>query len=552
MNDTGQLIDLAAIAPLLAELPWDELPTMVERALCERSLIEFVKAAWPHFESSEYIDGWHLHAICEHLEAVSRGEIRRILINIPPRHSKTTLSTICWPVWTWAQQSDPENPLVGPGVRFLCASYGANKAQQDGVTARRLIGSPWFQGLWGGRVRIVKDRDNMEQYDTSAGGSRISTGVPESLGKGGLIRIIDDPSKTDEVESERVMETTIRAYDEVWSTRSNSATIGAEVIIMQRLGMNDLSGHVLDRGDWVHLCLPARYEAQRHCRTVIGWSDPRKVEGEILSPERFPEVEMRNLEKTTTRYAWAGQFQQRPSPRGGGIIQDEWWQVWPPVDEEEIWSREWVDDEGIVRKSATFPDWDLVIVSVDTAYTTDATNDWSALTVWGLFTYSDRSGIEREGIMLVGADRVRLELHELVGHVKRTCERRKADILLIEGKASGLSVSQEIRRLVRGSEYRMVVVEPKGDKVARVHSVAPLFAGGMIWAPNKKWAQEVIDEIGAFPTGKHDDYVDATTQALFWLRKNGIARLRVEREEDEIELRTFVGNRESIVDEYEN
>jgi len=242
--DLDELLSVAG--PLLLEsLQQDILAD--ERRICEASLYEYLVRAWPQFDPAPFTGAWHIQAICEHLEAVSRGEIRRLIINIPPRHSKTSIVAIAWVTWTWAKQADPEYPLLGPGVRFLCASYGAKKAEEDAVTARRLIASNWYQRLWNHRLVIAKDRDNAGQYDTTAGGSRISTGIPESLGKGGIIRILDDPHKTTEVESQTVVEGQVRAYNEVWRTRSNDPQQGAEVIIMQRQAEGDLSGYLLER-----------------------------------------------------------------------------------------------------------------------------------------------------------------------------------------------------------------------------------------------------------------------------------------------------------------
>ena len=537
--------DLYELGPIIAAIPWERLHLDIIREQCERSLAQFLRESWEHFDPSPYSHGWHIDAICEHLEAVSSGQIRRLLINIPPRFAKTSTVAIAWPVWTWAQKPQAHNQLVGPGVRFLCASYGANKAQQDGVTARRLIGTQWFQGLWGSRVVIDKSRDNQEQYDTTAGGSRISTGIPESLGKGGIIRIIDDPVKTDEVESEKVMDSVIRAYDEVWSTRSNNATLGAEVIIMQRLGERDLSGHVLERRGWTHLMLPARYEPSRHCSTRIGWSDPRTEDGELLAPDRFPELAMQRIEREVGPYAWAGQFQQMPEPRGGGIIKTNWWQLWPPEGEEESWTRDVLQGDHTYKRAVFYPDWELVIVSVDTAYGLKEENDWSGVTVWGTFTHQGRVGI-----MLIGADRVRLDLHELVKHLRGTCERRKADVLLVENRSNGADVTSEMRRLMRGCEWSVYAIDAARDKVARLHSVVSLFSGGVIYAPKTKWSRMVIDEVGSFPKGKNDDLVDAVSMALNWLRKNGIAQLQNEVEEDDIAARTFVGQRESVAEGY--
>jgi len=536
----------ADLAELIADFDPDQLALEAERLYCEGSLIRFLRHAWPYIDPSTFIDGWHLHAIAEHLEAVTRGEIRRLLINIPPRHCKTLLTSVAWPVWTWAQEPDPDNPRIGPGTRFLCASYGAKKAQEDGVTARRLIASDWFQTLWGDRVVIAEDRDNQIQYDTTAGGSRISTGIPESLGRGGVIRLIDDPHKPDDPESELIIDSQIKAYKEVWQTRSNDPSAGAEVIIMQRLGDRDLSGHILDTGDVVHLCLPAEYDPQRHCVTTLPWSDPRSTDAEPIWPERIPSRELRLIRERLGPYAWAGQFQQSPEPRGGGVIKREWWQVWPPPDEEEFWNRTYHDTAGKPLVRTLYPDWHHVLISCDTAYTEKTTNDWTAVTVWG--AWSDRRGHPK--MMLMGAWRDRLELPDLKIRLLETIRRRKADTILIEAKASGLSVAQELRRLLRDSEARVITIDPKGDKLLRLHAIVPLFTSSLIYAPNTTWAEAVIDEVGRFPHGKHDDFVDSTSMALSWLRRNSIAQLATEYEEAAREALMFRGQVRTIPHEY--
>jgi hypothetical protein len=275
---------------LLQELTLREaLAWREEKEACEQSLATFLRTAWRHFDPSPFIGNWHFDAVAEHLQAVSNGQIKRLLVNQPPRTGKTNLVSIAWPVWTWCLPPDPRHPLHGPGVKFLCASYGAQKAEQDGVTARRLIASNWLQDKWGERLQISKDRDNQSAYDTMAGGSRINTGIPESLGKGGAIRIADDVNKVDEVESDLVRGNIARAYNEVWRTRSNDPLYGAEVVIMQRLHANDVAGMILDENDpdLVHLMLPMEYDPARHCVTVLGFSDPRTTDGALLWPERF-------------------------------------------------------------------------------------------------------------------------------------------------------------------------------------------------------------------------------------------------------------------------
>ena len=499
----------------------------LDRRLCEGRLIRFLELAWPNFDSSQFTGGRHLDMIAEHLEAVTYGEIRRLLINVPPRFGKTNLVAVAWPTWTWLLEADPEYPLMGAGVRFLCASYGANKAQGDGVTARRLIGSEWYQRLWGKRYAIVKDRDNQEQYDTDKGGSRISTGIPESLGKGGAIRLIDDPHKTDEVESPTVLPGQIKAYDEVWRTRSNDPAYGAEVIIMQRLGEGDLSGHILAENDpaLVHVCLPARYESDRTCVTVIG-EEWRERDGELLWPERFDEGWAISQEKRIGPYAWAGQYQQRPSPRGGGIIRREWWQQFGPDDPfpKDEYGRPARNSDGSVQR-LKFPAFSFVLACLDGAYTAKEQNDPSALVTLGVFSDPET---DMPAVMLVHAWQGRFALNDLVIEVDRQCRQRSVDMLLIENKATGISVEQELYRLFAKTPYGVQMLNPgKGDgtapaKVARAHSMVPVFSEGMVWYPNTSWAEMVMDQVTIFPRGTHDDLVDALIHCLRFLRDNGM------------------------------
>lgn len=500
----------------------------LRRNVAEGSLYAFLKQAWPQFDPSAFIDGWHLGAIAEHLEAVNNGEITRLLINIPPRHCKTLLTSVAWPVWTWVQQPEEGNPLKGPGVRFLCASYGADKAQQDAVTARRLIGSPWFQERWGKRVVIAKDRDNQGQYDNTSGGSRISTGIPESLGKGGIIKIIDDPHKTQEVESKEVIASQIRAYDEVWESRSNDPKQGAEVIIMQRLGENDLSGHLLNKdANIVHLCLPAEFEIDRRCVTVLPFEDYRQTDGELLWPQRFDREWARKMKSEgTSDYAWAGQYQQRPAPRGGGILKRDWWKIYGP------------DDPIAVKLK--FPAFSYVLASLDTALTEEKTNDPSALVVLGVWTNPD-TGFQQ--VMLTYAWRRWLTLNELAIQVAHTCDRYRVDRLIIENKAAGHSLMQELHRLFADKDWATQFTDPtrKGEKEARAHSITHLFEEGMIHRPNTDWAQMVEDECSLFPRDVHDDLVDSLVQGLRFLRDIGVLSRKVEQRRRERSLEEYRG-----------
>lgn len=531
-----------------------KLLTYIDAEECERDLATFFRRSWPNYVAAKYMHNWHVDACADHLMACVDGSIRRLLINLPPRCAKTSLCTIAFPAWVWALNPDPEFPLYGATAEFLCIAYNTIRSQEDAVTSRRLIGSPWYQQRWGDRVKIALDRDNSERFDTVAGGARISTGINATvLGRGGNIKIIDDAMKPDEPESDQVRTSILRSYDETLSNRENDPRIACEIIIAQRLGELDLPGHVLskygsdpDCGGFVHLCIPAEYESERHCVTVLGWNDPRgcDAEGEPMSPnlrrlrdgtsfwpKRFPPAVLEQRRTAEGPFSYAAKYQQSPIPRGGGIVKAEWWQLW--------------EDEA-------FPDFRLVLVSVDTAHTAKEQNDESGVSVWGVFDFGENNSWPQ--VMLVNAWEGRLEFNRLVEKVADMCKNHNADVCLIEGEANGIDVINEIRRRYGKREWTTVQFDPKGDKASRLLAVQPLFSGeyrvdektergkrgigdwskGVVWAPDEDYAQLMIDRIGAFIGGKQKALalVDTTSQALTWLRRNSHLLTKEEHQDD--------------------
>jgi predicted phage terminase large subunit-like protein len=230
-------------------------------------------------------------------------------------------------------------------------------------------------------------------------------------------------------------------------------------------------------------------------------------------PERFPEPVVKKLESALGEYATASQLQQSPAPRGGGIIKREWWQTWG------------ADlPEGV---KATFPPFDYVIASLDPAYTERQENDPSGFSIWGIFYEAFHNAayqivIREPRIMLMYSWAKRLSLNALVEETVKDCKRFGVNNLLVEAKASGLSVQQELRRLYSDSPFGVTMTTPKGDKVARVHSVSHFFEDKLVFAPDKTWAQEMIDEVSTFPKGSHDDRVDTMSAALKYLRESGL------------------------------
>ena len=496
----------------------------LDRAEYEDSLYAFLMNGWKYIDPAPFAHGWPIEAVAEHLQAVVDGDIKRLIINIPPRCAKSSLTSVAFPAFTWAQRR--KSDTSGPGVQFLHASYSQILTLRDSTKCRRLIESPWYQTLWGDRFHLMADQNTKSRFDNDKGGSRLSTSVGSSLtGEGGNIIVVDDPNAAQEAHSEATIATTIEWWDGALSTRLNNAKTGAFVVIQQRLGEEDLTGHILSKevGEWTHLCLPMRFEPERSFVTSIGWEDPRKEAGELLWPERFGEREVANLERQMGPWTAAGQLQQRPEPKGGGVIKREWWQ---------LWERE------------TFPSLDYVIASLDTAYTTKTENDFSALTIYGVFSGGDQTAIanrvigrdsetismikrtyteEHPKVMLLWAWQERLELHELVLKVSESMKKFKVDKILIENKAAGISVAQEIRRLYGHEDFAVQLVDPKSqDKLSRLYSVQHLFAEGLIFAPDRAWADQVITQVSTFPKGKHDDLVDTVSMALRHLREIGL------------------------------
>lgn len=505
------------------------MPKAEEAERLEESLIDFVEEAWPHIDPSPFQRSWALEALCRHLEAVTREDIDRLLANEPPRCGKSNVVSIAWVAWTWAQSK--RSFRSGPQVRFLCGSYNHDLSLQNSNKTRRLILSPWYQGMWGKRFILRDDQNTKTQFDNSEGGSRIATSVSGSLlGIGGDVVIVDDPENIEGAESAAERATTSNWWKEISSTRLNDPKLSAIVVIMQRLNEDDVSGQILngdDAGVWTHFMVPMRHDVMRHCQTVLSydengdpletWEDPRTEEGELLWPERFGEKEVTSLENSLGPYFASGRLQQSPSPKGGGIFQTDWWQLFPKEGEK-------FDAEGKPLVKLEYPQMDFIMASVDTAMTTKQENDYSALVVFGVWT--DSTGIPKA--MLMDAWQERLEFFPLVEKIMKTCKDRKVDLLLIEAKANGISVGQEIQRLTAGNQWAVKLDVPDGDKVSRAYGVQHLFSNKLIYAPNRKWSDMVINTCSKFPKVTHDDLVDAVVAAMRYMRRSSLLELKDE------------------------
>jgi len=584
-----------------------------------QSLSKFIKFCWHIVEpGTPYVHGWHIDAICDHLEAVTHGEIRNLLINIPPRHAKSLLTSVFWPMWEW---------LRWPNRKFLCASYAMNLSIRDSLKCRRLITSPFFKAYYGHLFTLTKDQHAKTRFDNNHYGYRLATSVDGmGTGEGGdrilcldynikinlkmgslpigyivdnrisaecysynqtknigeyrqiinwyesetntiielvidekrkksiiltpdhpvyiigsgyvkaeniqanqllrssdnkqitiekviiknekrkmynievehnhnyfandiLVHNCDDPHSTSQAESELKRENCLTWWSETMSTRLNNPATGAKVIVMQRQHHKDLSGYVLARGGYEHLCLPAEYEGNKKT-TVIGFSDPRTEDNELLWPERIPRKELEEIKRDLGSYAIAGQLQQRPSPREGGIIKRHWFQFFKLLK----------NPNGSISLS----EFDYIIQSLDTAFKDGQENDFSVNTTWG---------VKRNGYYLISRWKGKVEFPELERVTISQASQFNPSQILIEDKASGQSLIQSIRKKYPKLPIKAVKVDR--DKIARLHSVSGFFESGLVFLPeNEHWVEDYIETMINFPAADYDDDVDSTTQAL--------------------------------------
>ena len=505
------------------------------RGDCKDSLSYFIEAAWHIVEPAmPYTHNWHIDYLAAHLEGITDKErtvdgdlYNRLLINIPPGCMKSLLVNVFWPAWEWG-------PRGMAHMRYICASHSQDLAIRDGLKMRRLVESDWYRNLWP-HVTLTGDQNAKTKFETTMTGFRQACAAGTITGNRADRIIIDDPMSVQDAMSEQIKSTTNTWFQEAVPTRLSSPVESAIIVIMQRLAEDDTSGIILDKyaDAWDHLMLPMRYDPARALPSKLGYEDLRKEEGELLFPDRFPQEVVDRDERIMGPWATAGQMQQSPEPRGGGIIPRDQWRLW--------------DKEH-------FPRFDLVIASADLAFTEKKENDPSALTIWGVFSGGDqvaqlghyttrveeaRAIMERKyttehpKIMLIHAWAERLEFHDLMKKIRESCEHYDVDQLLVENKGPGLTLGQEMRRVYGSADFGLQIIDPGNlDKVARAYAIQGLFFDGCIYAPDRTFADLVINQAAVFPKGKHDDLVDTMTQALNWMRKNGVLKRGVEYTEE--------------------
>jgi predicted phage terminase large subunit-like protein len=478
------------------------------RRFASTSLYEFVKQSWHVVEPGvPFVHSWHIEQICEHLEAITSGDIRKLLINIPPRHSKSTIVSVMWPIWEW---------LTDPSQKFLCASYSGTLSIRDNLKARRLIQSPWYQERWGYMFELSGDQNAKQRFENNKTGYRLATSVGgTATGEGGSRLLLDDPHGAQDAQSDAMRESALEWFDMVWSTRLNDPKKDAMVTVMQRLHERDISGHILeDIGGWEHICIPAEWDGKRR-KTVLGPYDPRKVKGELICPERFGAEEITQLKQLLGVYGTAGQLQQDPTPSEGGMLKVAFFGMWP--------------------NDSALPPFEYILQSYDCAFTERTTGDPTACTVWAMFTHKGQ-----RHVMLIDAWDEYLSYPDLRtraikewtteygGMTKESpySRARRPDRVLVEAKASGQSLLQDLRL----AKVPAIGYNPgNADKVSRAHQAAPTLELGLVWIPESKknpgqhvsWAAAFIKQLSKFPVAEHDDYVDTFTQAIIYLKNDG-------------------------------
>src|ERR1700732_520742 len=429
---------------------------------------------------AELAMNWHLEVIAAKLTAVREGKIRRLIINVAPRNLKSLLASIAFPAWCLGHD---------PSAQILCVSYAQDLADKLARDCRSIVMSPWYRQIF--PTRLAPHRQAVQEFITTRQGYRLATSTGGVLtGRGADIILIDDPLKPEEALSEAQRQTANDWYDHTLYSRLNDKRHGVIVIIMQRLHEDDLVGHVLAQEPWEVLSFPAIAEVKEAHQIETIWG-PRcfaRRQGEALHPDREPLETLEHIRRTIGEYNFAGQYQQSPAPLGGGLVKAEWFKRY-----------------GANERPESF---DRIFQSWDTANKATELSDFSVCTTWG---------VRGKDLFLLGVFRRRLEYPALKRAVREQQNLFNATEVLIEDKASGTQLIQE---LIADGCHGITRYQPECDKVMRLHAQTAMIENGFVHIPESApWLAEYLHEMTVFPNGKHDDQVDSTAQFLDWFKK---------------------------------
>lgn len=464
----------------------DELNRRKTKTKSQTDFLAYVKHVWPGF-----IHGRHHGIMAKAFERVAAGELKRLIINMPPRHTKSEFASYLLPSWFLGKY---------PTKKVIQTSHTAELATDFGRKVRNLVDSELYKTVFPA-ISLQSDSKAAGRWNTSHGGTYFAIGVGGAVtGKGADLLIIDDPHSEQEA---TLAEINPEIYDKTyeWYTsgpRQRLQPGGAIVIVMTRWSKRDLTGQVLkaaaQRGgdEWEVIEFPA----------ILPSGNP-------LWPGFWSLEELSALKEELPNAKWMAQYQQNPTSETSAIIKREWWQIW--------------EDESP-------PYCEFVLQSWDTAFEKTNRADYSACTTWGVFSRPDDTGLPQTNIILLNAFRKRMEFPELKKMALEQRDEWTPDSIIIEKKASGAPLIYELRAM--GIPVQEFTPVRGNDKISRLNAVSDIFASGKVWVPNTQWAEEVIDEVASFPAGEHDDYVDSVSLAMMRFRKGGFIKTTLD-EEDE-------------------
>jgi len=452
---------------------------ILEKELAKRratkSLAYFSKIMWNVIEPGvKYQHNWHIDAISEHLEAVTKNEIKNLIINIPPRFMKSILVAVMWPAWVWTFK---------PNARWLFASYSHTLSKRDSIKCRSIIESKWYRDLFLPEWVLASDQNEKMRFLNSAQGYRVATSVGGSgTGEGGDFVCVDDPHKAMDALSDVKRKNVIDWWVQEMSTRGNNPKSSHKVIIMQRLHEKDLTGAMLETKEYELLKIPAEFEPEKRYYTKLEWTDPREDKNELLWPARFGRKELDALKKSLGSQAASGQLQQEPTPSEGGLFKRRWWQYYSEM------------PQGITR----------IVQFMDCAQKVGITNDYSVCATWGETP---------SGYFILDLWRGKVEAPELEITTIAQYNKWKPSALVIEDKSSGSSLIQTLRRKTK---LPVIPYDPKKrDKQVRAAAATPTIEAGKVFLPRSaSWLSDFIEEHERFPLTDHDDIVDTTSMAV--------------------------------------
>ena len=453
------------------------------RGRCE-TLIGFIEEAWPILEPMEpFVRNWHIDAMAEHIEAVFENQIGNLAMNVPPGFMKSLLVSVFYPAWAWTKR---------PGMRFVGGSYEQSLARRDSRKMRTLVTSPWYRTLWGETTELLTT--GVDEFINASQGVRQAEPFVSLLGKRGDNVLIDDPHSTEKVESDSERQKAVRIFREGIQNRINNPEKSAIILIMQRLHHQDISGAIDDAGmDYERLVLPMEYEPDRHFQTSsIGWRDPRTKPGELLDKKRFTPARVKTMKNDMGSFAWAGQYQQRPVPREGGMFKRDWF------------------NGKILRTAprciAIWRHWDLADTDLKRGDMKSARTAGVKMgkAYDGSFVIFDMKaagigGAKRRALIETTAD---LDGHQV-----------KISIPQDPG-AAGKTVAREMIAMLAGYDARRLIEGALGNKVQRAEPFAAQCEAGNVYLMEGPWNEEFLDEITQFPGGARKDIVDACSGAF--------------------------------------